>query len=456
MELDAFYVPSAGSESSKKDQPDSLSFVHNGRLVRCGIGASQDCLDKIVAEGTHPKSWSVKDKWNLLIVAQENLRVSYHGPGKTDIDAAAIRADHPIPIRDCAVFYYEVEIMNAGQSGYIGIGFCASHVNLNRLPGWERNSFGYHGDDGHAFRDSGTGIAYGPPYTTGDVVGCCWNMIDETVFFTKNGIALGTAFSNVRGQFFPTVGLRTQGEAIEANFGQDEVKKPFRFDIEGYVRETRRKVIDNILKESHLASYSDLVTETVLNYMLHHGFAASAELFAQATGRLDRIKPEAFAALRRQEICKLVLAGDIQGAINSASELEPQMFEADSSILFELKCQKFVEMVRQKVPLSELVEFGRIELAPFRGKNDQFDTKLREVFSLLAYPDPFDSPVSSLLKVERREPVSAALNGALLSAQKKPRCSALQRIIAQVITCQSETAHRNVGPACLISASDFL
>ena len=36
---------------------------------------------------------------------------------------------------------------------------------------------------------------------------------------------------------YPTVGLQTPGEVVEANFGQN----PFVFDIEDYMREWRRK-----------------------------------------------------------------------------------------------------------------------------------------------------------------------------------------------------------------------
>lgn len=97
----------------------------------------------------------------------------------------------------------------------VGIGFSHREVSLSRLPGWEDNSWGYHGDDGRAFCCLGTGESFGPTFTTGDIVGCG---VDYTgagpekegkersresaagkktegeggrVFFTKNGDMLG-------------------------------------------------------------------------------------------------------------------------------------------------------------------------------------------------------------------------------------------------------------------------
>ena len=119
-----------------------------------------------------------------------------------------------------------------------------------RLPGWDKNSYGYHGDDGHSFRSSGTGQQYGPTFTTGDVIGCGINLMDGSCFYTKNGHHLGVAFKDLPAQLYPTVGLQTPGEVVDANFGQE----PFKFDVEGEMRELRRKtqvsvcdVIDGIL-----------------------------------------------------------------------------------------------------------------------------------------------------------------------------------------------------------------
>jgi len=57
--------------------------------------------------------------------------------------------------------------------------------------GWDKCSYGYHGDDGNSFCSSGPAQPYGPTFTTGDVIGCCLNLVDNTCFYTKNGVNLG-------------------------------------------------------------------------------------------------------------------------------------------------------------------------------------------------------------------------------------------------------------------------
>jgi Ran-binding protein 9/10 len=199
-----------------------------------------------------PSRFNERDRCLVLEILNDGMDAKFGGPAKgTDSDAASVRADHPIPAA-CGIYYYEVTILSRGNQGFvffhlcvtnsrfIGLGFCRASVTLNRLPGWEPDSWGYHGDDGHSFCCQGIGKTYGPTFTTGDIVGCCINFRKNIAFYTKNGVELDTAFQNLtfdtpgktgKGDFYPSVGLRTPGEHVRVNFGQ----KPFVFDIGGYV-----------------------------------------------------------------------------------------------------------------------------------------------------------------------------------------------------------------------------
>lgn len=73
------------------------------------------------------------------------------------------------------------------SSTTVVIGFSSKTVSLSRAPGWEPESWGYHGDDGHVFAAQSVGKVYGPKYGPGDTVGCLVNFRTGTVNFTKNG-----------------------------------------------------------------------------------------------------------------------------------------------------------------------------------------------------------------------------------------------------------------------------
>eukprot|EP01041_Mallomonas_annulata_P002404 gene2404-4665_t len=127
------------------------------------------------------------------------------------------------------------------QQACVAIGVaCALFPLRNRMPGWDVNSFGYHGDDGNFFHGGGSsGIRCGPTFGVGDTVGCglIYPPLSEnsagTIFFTKNGelVAsiqlLGDGILNI--PYFPVVGLDTYNP-VAINFGHEE----FQFDIHAF------------------------------------------------------------------------------------------------------------------------------------------------------------------------------------------------------------------------------
>ncbi|RUS75825.1 hypothetical protein EGW08_016417 [Elysia chlorotica] len=288
-----------------------------------------------------PRCWSTKDKFHCLGLSQNNLRVHYKGVGKTHKDAASVRATHSIPA-SCGIYYFEVKIISKGRDGYMGIGLSAQGVNTNRLPGWDKLSYGYHGDDGNSFCSTGSGQPYGPTFTTGDTVGCCVNLIDNTCFYTKNGVGLGIAFNNLPPNLYPTVGLQTPGEVVEANFGQS----PFVYDIEDYMKEWRHKTkltIERFPVSDRKGEFQSALNRMVSTYLVHHGYCSSAEAFSRCT---DQPIAENIQSIQnRQRIQKLVLAGRMGEAIETTQTLYPHLLDAKPDLLFTLKCRQFVEMV---------------------------------------------------------------------------------------------------------------
>ncbi|XP_045191897.1 ran-binding protein 9-like [Mercenaria mercenaria] len=324
----------ASNESGTGDSANSAGKEPDDRLKKLYPAVNEE-------ETPLPRSWSAKDKFNYLGLSQNNLRVHYKGVGKTHKDAASVRATHPIPTA-CGIYYFEVKIISKGRDGYMGIGLAAQGVNQNRLPGWDKQSYGYHGDDGNSFCSSGQGEPYGPTFSTGDVIGCCVNLIDNTCFYTKNGVHLGIAFTDLPHGLYPTVGLQTPGEVVEANFGNS----PFVYDIDDYMKEWKMKTrltIERFPVNDKKGEWQTALQSIVSTYLVHHGYCATAEAFAKSTGQ--KIDEEIASIKNRQRISKLVLAGRMGEAIETTQQLYPGLLERNSNLLFMLKCRQFIEMV---------------------------------------------------------------------------------------------------------------
>jgi hypothetical protein len=167
------------------------------------------------------------------------------------------------------VSYYEVSIkscpddfrvgqgveQNSRRSDCVAIGVATKEFNLySGMPGWDTESYGYHGDDGGIFHGSG-GIKrrFGPAFGEGDTVGCGINYISRGIFFTLNGKLLGFGWTNVDLEFlqqelYPTVGVDTNFP-VDFNFGE----RPFSFDLTTMV-ERQAHVVWASLNENRSAT----------------------------------------------------------------------------------------------------------------------------------------------------------------------------------------------------------
>ncbi|RIB26406.1 concanavalin A-like lectin/glucanase domain-containing protein [Gigaspora rosea] len=135
------------------------------------------------------------------------------------------------------------------------IGFCEKSFNLDgKQLGFEDGSGGYSGYSGKFYCCSrNDGSPYGPPFSTGDTIGCCLNFKNNTVFYTKNGINLGIAFRNLKGTLYPCVELCRQGQAIEVNFGSRKFK---------YAATTSNDMGDELLKNKFIDVFNMCINTT--------------------------------------------------------------------------------------------------------------------------------------------------------------------------------------------------
>lgn len=110
--------------------------------------------------------------------------------------------------------------------------------------GIEEGFFGYCGSDGSITAGSQY-KSYSKPFGRDDVIGCGVNYVNGTIFFTKNGVCLGTAFTEFYDvNLIPYIALRP-GNSVRTNFGLYE---EFVFDIVGYQDRWKAKAYKHIFK----------------------------------------------------------------------------------------------------------------------------------------------------------------------------------------------------------------
>ncbi|KAG2129772.1 hypothetical protein DEU56DRAFT_816636 [Suillus clintonianus] len=373
-----------------------------------------------------PTRWSDEYRSPMLSVSADGRDLTYQGsPSNSEKDAAAARTIFPIPPA-CGIYYYEIEVTSKTNSnkGRISVGLVSRDFKPSRLPGWEKNSWGYHGDDGSSFAAEKTGTPYGPQFGAGDVIGCGIDFSQNRAFYTKNGALLGSVFDNIGKDcdIYPAVGLCYLGESVRANFGQD----PFRFDIEDHVLQQRNTTWTRIQSapwtwpvadsDKDLTSASTSTADThvksqindlVLAYLSHHGYARTARAFeAQGSARggmstlkssstftsssmsrvsdhdqimdMDDVPQTTIAPAPmddieiRTRIVHAVLSGDVDTALSDTREHFPRALDADAGlVLFKLRCRKFVELVLEAAELKKRMCAEEAEMNVDAGGEDK-------------------------------------------------------------------------------------
>jgi Ran-binding protein 9/10 len=236
-----------------------------------------------------PSRWSEQDKYPGLDIMSDGQDLRYSGSSsKAEIEAASVRTDHAMPL-GCGIYYFEVEIKQKSKDTAIAVGFSTSEASLERLPGWETHSWGYHGDDGKMFFGEHSGRSYGPTFGAGDVIGCGVNFNTCQAFFTKNGLDLGVCFRELKKdlKLYPTIGMKKHtGALVTGNFGQ----RPFVYDIDDKVLSEKANVSRDISKAKVTSvglprDENSLIQDLVAHFLAHDGYVETAKAFAEEMRR---------------------------------------------------------------------------------------------------------------------------------------------------------------------------
>ncbi|CAK9860712.1 unnamed protein product [Sphagnum jensenii] len=183
-----------------------------------------------------------KTSSKLLVVTTSKLsqHVKFSGRGRV-LGYGAIQTYQAATWHEQTMsYYFEIKIKD-DFGARVCMGFTNENFKNYILPGWDSNTYGYHGH-GRFYYDSDCvndkegviqdlGVDFDLSYTRGDTVGAGVNYVTGKAFFTKNQKLVGLMPCNLKTTLYPTVGFGSWGSKpitnVEVNF-----KGPYKFDVQ--------------------------------------------------------------------------------------------------------------------------------------------------------------------------------------------------------------------------------
>ena len=133
------------------------------------------------------------------------------------------------------------------------------------------NSFGYNGNGKKYHEDIKE--TFGPKWNKGDIIGCGFFFSKKSIFYTHNGKFIDYAFTKIDTNivYYPTISLHSLNEVVSVNFG----KKFFLFDIEGLYFDYQKKKINEVFNEESQITDLDFI---VKDYLVNSGFLETVNI----------------------------------------------------------------------------------------------------------------------------------------------------------------------------------
>jgi len=502
-----------GDDAAMQEEQEDLSEPESD--------GNTDANSPLIPAG-HPRALFTEGYSYGLRILSDRLTVQYVQKAMHLLDVGTVRSEQPMPTAaEAPVYYFELNVLDAGEHSQIAIGIAplqssclfapggmhaidtpcppqassAQHATASltcRQVGMDVLSYGYRADEGRKFhaaaviqagRPTLVGHPYGPPFSTGDTVGCGVNFYTGSVFFTHNGRHLGTAFQlspsewskaasdpregmrhprarpiDARVRLYPTVSLHSKGELVRFNFGA----QPFQFDFASYAS-TERALLEKQIQTLPFDRASLL--PLVRSYLLHQGYdktldaltqvsegstAASASAASASTAssapaaaataavpqsRHDEVAASSLAA--RQSIRELVESGEMERALEAVQSLAPTLWTSTkvktvSSQLpvqvlhLRLLAHRFLQLLSTDSPTrdEDALTYAQQHLWRFQeSSNPRVRKAAEEVLSAFAFPSLRRSPLAFMLEEAYRRETAEQLNSALLANLAAPSCA---------------------------------
>lgn len=187
---------------------------------------------------------------------------------------------------------------------------------------------------------------------------------------------------------------------------------------------------------------SNELNQVIMEYLVKEGFKEAVIAFEEDA----HVNPGVNLTVLDDQIRirEAVERGRIQDAIELVNRVNPTILEDDKKLLFHLKQQQLLELIREG-DLDGALHFAQNELTARGMENPQFINEVEQTMTLLAFEDMQSSPFGQLLQHSQRLKVVSEVNAALLASQNQDANSALSTLMKLVVWSQEHLEKKGIN-----------
>ncbi|PHH78149.1 hypothetical protein CDD80_7323 [Ophiocordyceps camponoti-rufipedis] len=179
-------------------------------------------------------------------------------------------------------------------------------------------------------------------------------------------------------------------------------------------------------------SHKSDINALILDYLTMEGYPNAAAKFSKEAN----LQPQQdCASIRtRQEIQNFIHSGNIQSAIETLNDLDPQILDDDKALHFSLLRLQLVELIRScnasGGDIAPALKFATEQLGPRAPTNPKFLEDLERTMALLLFPqENLDPQLAALLNPDLRRDAADSVNRAILERQSARREAAIRHLV---------------------------
>ncbi|KAK0755728.1 hypothetical protein N5P37_011691 [Trichoderma harzianum] len=174
------------------------------------------------------------------------------------------------------------------------------------------------------------------------------------------------------------------------------------------------------------------INALILDYLTMEGYPNAAARFSKEANLQPQQDTSAIRA--RQQIQNCIHSGNIQTAIETLNELDPEILDEDTALHFSLLRLQLVELIRVCTAsggdISPALKFATEQLGPRASTNPAFLEDLETTMALLLFnPDVLEPQLAALLDPSLRRDAADKVNRAILERQSTRREAAIRQLV---------------------------